>query len=388
VAGLTWQQDAAIWKVTTDDGAEAHAQIVISAIGMFNDIHWPDVPGLEDFAGNRWHSARWNEGHDLSGERVAVIGMAASAIQLVPEIAPLVERLYLFQRTANWVVPKPNAPYTAEEIGHFRRHPEAVQRSRDEIYAVWNTLATFGDKQFLADMEKAGLERIAEVRDPETRRKLTPGYPFGCKRPLFSDLYYPVFNRDNVELITEPIDRITTDSIAIADGRAIEVDTIICSTGFETTRFLASIDVTGRDGLSLDAAWSDGAQAYLGMSTAGFPNLFMLYGPNTNQGSLLYMLERQCEYVVRQLKRMEDENLAWMDLRPTVMKTFNDQLQEDIDKVDVWKAGCGNDFYYRAPSGRFVTQWPHSMDDYTALTQRDAADVYEVGPARRHASRR
>ncbi len=381
VARLDWQHDGGRWHITTDDGGVFDAQIVISAIGMFNEIHWPDIPGLEDFKGNCWHSARWNKRHNLSGERVGVIGIAASAIQLAPEIAPLVEQLHLFQRTANWVVPKPNAPYTAEQIDYYRRHPEAVQQSREEIYAVWNTLATFGDEQFLADMEKSGLERIAEVADPETRRKLTPDYPFGCKRPLFSDCYYPMFNRDNVELVTEAIERITADSIITSDGRMRPVDTLICATGFETTRYLTALDVTGRDGVTLTGAWSDGAQAYLGMSTAGFPNLFMLYGPNTNQGSLLFMLERQCEYIIRQLKRMGDEKLAWMDIRPEVMSAFNDQLQADIDKVDVWKADCGNDFYYRSATGRFVTQWPHSMDEFTARTSKANVEAYEVKAA-------
>ena len=383
VARLKWQHDAGRWHVATDDGRVFDAQIVISAIGMFNEIHWPDIPGIHDFTGNCWHSARWNNSHDLSGERVGVIGIAASGIQLAPEISPLVEQLYLFQRTANWVVPKPNAPYTDEQLDYYRQHPEAVQQSREEIYAVWNTLATFGDKQFLADMEQSGLERIAEVEDPATRRKLTPDYPFGCKRPLFSDLYYPMFNRDNVELVTETIERITANSIITIDGQRRELDTIICSTGFETTSYLTTLQVTGRDGVALTDAWSDGAQAYLGMSTAGFPNLFMLYGPNTNQGSLLFMLERQSEYVMRQLRRMDDEKLAWMDVRPEVMRAFNDQLQADIDKVDVWKADCGNDFYYRSASGRFVTQWPHSMDEFTARTSKANVEAYEVKAAGR-----
>ncbi len=378
VARLNWQHEAGRWHVTTDDGRVLDAQIVISAIGMFNNIHWPDIPGIKDFKGNYWHSARWNKAHDLSGERVGVIGIAASAIQLTPEIAPRVHQLYLFQRTANWVVPKSNTPYTAEQIDYYNRHPQAVEQSREEIYAVWNTLATFGDKQFLADIEKDGLERIAQVNDPAIRRKLTPNHPFGCKRPLFSDLYYPMFNRDNVELITETIERITANSIITADGRTRDLDTIIYSTGFETTTYLTALDVTGREGLALTEAWSDGAQAYLGMSTAGFPNLFMLYGPNTNQGSLLFMFERQCEYIIRQLTRFDDEKLAWMDIRPEVMRIFNDQLQADIDKIDVWKADCGNDFYYRSASGRFVTGWPHSMDEFTAQTSKANVEAYEV----------
>ena len=376
---LKWQEDTNRWLVTTANGTVLNAHILVSAVGMFNNIHWPNVAGIEDFNGSSWHSARWDKSHDLKGERVGVIGLAASAIQFTPEIAPIVDQLHLFQRTANWVVPKSNAPYTQQELDHYCRHPEAVQQSREEIYAVWNTLATFSDKAFLADMEKSGLERIAEVTDATTRANLTPEHPFGCKRPLFSDLYYPIFNRKNVELVTQSIETITANGILTADGQTRELDTIIYATGFETTAYLTTVEVTGRDGLKLTDAWHDGAQAYLGLSTAGFPNLFMLYGPNTNQGSLLYMLELQSEYVIRQLKRLDDENLAWMDIRPDVMLAFNDQLQADVDKIDVWKFDCGNSFYNRAPSGRFVTTWPDSMDAYTARINAPSQELYAVG---------
>ena len=381
VKSVHWDGEQARWLVGTESGDECESHVVVSALGMFNNLVYPSIPGIEDFQGTSFHSARWNHSHDLRGKRVGVIGIAASAIQFVPEIAPQVEQLYLYQRTANWVVPKNNTPYTPEQLEHFRQNPSAIQKNRDEIYQVWNTLCTFNDKKVLAEIEQSGLERLAVVRDPEVRRKLTPDHPFGCKRPLFSDVYYPVFNRANVELITDDIERITPHSIVTADGQTRDVDTIIYSTGFETTTYLTALDVTGRDGQNLKDAWSDGAQAYLGMTTAGFPNLFMLYGPNTNQGSILFMLERQCDYIMRQLRRMDDENLAWMDIRPDVMQAFNDQLQQDISLVDVWQADCGNDFYYRSSSGRFVTNWPHSMDEFTARTTQADPEAYEVKAA-------
>ena len=381
VAALNWQDDAAHWRITLGDGTVMTAQIVVSAIGMFNNIVWPDIPGIEDFRGHSWHSARWNHDHDITGERVGVIGIAASAIQFAPEIAPVVGQLKLFQRTANWVVPKPNTPYTEAQLAHFRAHPEAVEESRQSIYDVWNTLATFGDKKVLKEIEEAGLARIAEVKDPETRRKLTPDHPFGCKRPLFSDLYYPIFNRDNVTLVTDDIERITPDGVRTQDGVLHELDTIIYSTGFYTTSYLTALDVTGRGGVHIREAWEDGAQAYLGMNTSGFPNLFMLYGPNTNQGCILFMLERQVDYVMRQIERMDAEQLDWIDIRQDVMDTFNEKLQQDIQNVEVWQAECGNEFYYRSKSGRLVTQWPHSMDEFTAQTSRPNPDDFEVGRA-------
>jgi cation diffusion facilitator CzcD-associated flavoprotein CzcO len=274
-------------------------------------------------------------------------------------------------------VPKGNDPYTAEQLAAFKADPDSVLRSREEIYKTWNTLCTFNDREVLAGIERAGMERLAEVKDPETRRKLTPHHPFGCRRPLFSDVYFPVFNRDNVDLITEDIEAITETGIRTVDGQTREVDVIVYSTGFKTTKYLAALKVNGRNGQSLDEAWSDGAQAYLGITTSGFPNLFMLYGPNTNQGCILYMIEQQVGYIVRQVERANAERLAWIDVKADVMAAFNVRIQEEIRGVEVWQAECGNDYYYKSASGRFVTQWPNSMDAFRhATTQSDSA-AYE-----------
>lgn len=381
VSRSTWHDASNYWELETDQGDCYEASVVVSAIGMFNNIVWPQIDGIDSFPGDYFHSARWDHNVDLSGKRVGVVGIAASAIQFVPRIAEQVRELNLYQRTANWVVPKANTPYTEDELAQFRAEPQKVHNSREEIYNTWNTLCTFKQKDVLAEIERQGLERIAEVNDPQTREKLTPHHPFGCKRPLFSDVYYPVFNRDNVNLITTDIDRISDQGVVTSDGECREVDVLIYSTGFETTTYLNSIEVTGRNNLSLRQAWDDGAQAYLGMTTSGFPNLFMLYGPNTNQGCILFMLERQVDYIVRQLQRMEQEDLAWLDIRPDVMAEFNDMVQTEIKAVDVWQASCGNDFYYRAGhSGRLVTQWPLSMDDFTEQTTREEPDTFEVQP--------
>ncbi|MEM7542236.1 MAG: NAD(P)/FAD-dependent oxidoreductase, partial [Pseudomonadota bacterium] len=379
VAAANWNEASGRWLVETTEGDVISAQILISALGMFNNIVMPEIAGMGDFEGTTFHSARWNHDHDLSGERVGVIGIAASAIQFVPQVAPLVGELFLYQRTANWVVPKGNTPYTQAQLDEFLKNPQLVTDNREEIYRTWNQLCTFQDKALMAEIEKSGLERIAEVQDPKTRERLTPNHPFGCRRPLFSDIYYPVFNRDNVELLDGNIERVTKNSIINRDGEERQVDTIIYSTGFETTTYLSAIDVRGREGQRLADAWQDGAQAYYGVVTAGFPNLFMLYGPNTNQGSILYMIEREVEYVMRQIERMDEENLAWIDVRPEVMSSFNERLQENVKCIDVWQAACGGDFYYRSKSGRFVTNWPATMDDYTEQTRKAArADDYEV----------
>jgi cation diffusion facilitator CzcD-associated flavoprotein CzcO len=378
VASLQWDEARSLWRVETGQGETLEAEVVVSALGMFNNLVWPKIPGIADFKGTYFHSARWNHDHDMSGERVGVIGVAASAIQFAPELAPKVKQLTLFQRTANWVVPKANQPYSAEQLEFYRQHPEEVRKSRDETYRVWNSLCTFQDKAVMADIERAGLERLAEVQDADTRAKLTPDHPFGCRRPLFSDVYYPIFNRDNVKLMTEGIERVTAKGVLTSDGVEHEFDTIVYSTGFETTTYLNALEVTGRRGARLRDAWSDGAQAYLGITTSGFPNLFMLYGPNTNQGCILFMIEQQVQYILRQLARLQQEKLAWLDVRAEVMAGYNEELQKEVARVDVWQAACGGEFYYRSNSGRFVTNFPGTMDDFVAATQAPDAQAYEV----------
>lgn len=378
VEAMVWDDAGGVWRVTTASGDEHEFDAVVAGLGMFNELNYPDIEGLGDFAGTMFHSARWNWDHDLAGESVGVIGSAASAVQFVPEIAKSVGQLYLFQRAANWVLPKVDTPYTEEELEHFRTHPEAVLALRQEIFDQIDPRITFQDPAALAIQTKLGLEAIEVVEDPEVRRKLTPTVPYGCQRPLLSNYYYPTFNRPNVELVTEGIERITAEGIVTVDGREREVETIVLATGFKTTQYLSAIDVTGRDGRRLADAWADGAHAYLGITTAGFPNLFMLYGPNTNNGSILYMIEAQVEYAVRHLEWMDREGLAWIDVKPEVEVAYNEQLDRDMEKVTVWDAAnCHN--YYRAPSGRIVTQWPHSMSEYRRRTEVDDFDAFVVG---------
>ncbi len=378
VASITWNDSNEVWTTVTKSGESICSRIVVSALGMFNNIVWPKIKGRELFSGEHFHSARWNHDIDLHGKKVGVIGIAASAIQFVPEIVDRVSELHLFQRTANWVVPKNNTPYTEQELLAFREEPSLVETSRDETYRLWNTLATFTEKEILSKIEKSGLARIAEVADPKTREALTPQHPFGCKRPLFSDVYYPVFNKDHVHLNTDDIDSIASNGVITSDGLLTEVDVLIYSTGFETTTYLSAIDVKGKNGLDIHDAWSDGPQAYLGISTHGFPNLFMLYGPNTNQGCILVMIEEQVKYIIRRLKTMRSEGILASDIKKDVMRKFNDKLQDDIKGIDVWQHACGNDFYYRAgPSGRFVTQWPKSMDDFAKETDKLEDNFYE-----------
>ena len=372
-----WDDAHAAWTLTLGTGETVEADVVVSALGMFNDLAWPDIAGLDSFTGTSFHSARWNWDHDLGGETVAVIGSAASAVQFVPEIVKTAGQVHLFQRSANWVLPKPDEPYTEDQLEAFRRDPTPLLAFRAEIEANMNQGMTFADPQQNALREMAGLAAIEAVEDPEVRARLRPTHPFGCKRPLFANSYYPAFNRPNLELVTEGIERITEDSVVTVDGVTRRVDTLILATGFAATKYLSAIDVIGRDGVRIDDAWHDGAQAYLGITTAGFPNLFMCYGPNTNNGSILTMIESQVEHILLHVRRLAAGEVAWVDVKPEVQARYNDDVQAAIAGVNVWQADCHG--YYRTESGRIVTQWPYSMIEYDDRTRVLDDDVYEVG---------
>jgi cation diffusion facilitator CzcD-associated flavoprotein CzcO len=374
VHGASWQDETSRWRVVTS-GGDLDAAVLVGAVGMFGDLNWPDVPGLDSFQGTLFHSARWNHDHDLTGERVAVIGTAASAVQFLPVIAPQTGALHVFQRQAQWVLPKVDPPFSDEDIARFRSDPAAAAALRQEIFDRIESVITFANPDVIRAAEQVGLEHMNVVEDPEVRLKLTPSTRWGCHRPLTSGTYYQTFNLPHVELVTDPIEKVTSDAIVTADGVEREVDTIIAATGFATTRYLSVVDVVGRGGVSLNEAWAGGAEAYLGITTARFPNLFMLYGPNTNNGSILHMIECQVGYIVAHLGRMRDDGATVIDVKPEVQARYNEHLQRDLDQVEVWqRSACHG--YYRSTTGRIVTQWPHTMTTYRELTERPDFEAY------------
>jgi cation diffusion facilitator CzcD-associated flavoprotein CzcO len=374
VRSARWSEAASSWTLQLASGRTVTADVVVSAIGLFNEIARPDIPGLDSFAGTCFHSARWNEDHDLSGETVGVIGSAASAVQLVPEIVKHAGQVHLFQRTANWVIPKEDTPYTEKQLERFRTDPAFAPAVRQKIFESLGGPGLF--ERVRLDMEAACRAGMAVVADPAVRARLLPDHPWGCKRPLISNEYYAAFNRPNLELVTDAIERVTPTGVVTRDGRERRLDTLILANGFATTKFLSAIDVTGRGGLAIADAWRDGAQAYKGVTTAGFPNVFMLYGPNTNSDSILMMIEYQADHVLRQIQRIVREDLAWIDVKPAAMAAYNERLQQEIAGIELWQAGCTD--YYRAPSGRVVTQWPHSMPDMERALASLDEDAYEA----------
>jgi cation diffusion facilitator CzcD-associated flavoprotein CzcO len=378
VRRASWDEEAARWSLALESGEMLDADVIVSAVGMFGEVSYPEIEGLDAFAGTSFHAAQWNSDHDLSGETVGVIGSAASAVQFVPQIVKQAAQVHLFQRSANWVLPKADTPYTDEQREHLRSDPDAPQAARNEIFTMLDAGGAGAFAAIREGMEEACLGNIEQVEDPGLRAKLVPTHPWGCKRPLLSNDYYPTFNRPNLELVTDGIERITAGSVVTLDGTDRPVDTLIFATGFETTKFLSVVDVVGRGGISIEQAWSDGAQAYKGVMTTGFPNLFMLYGPNTNSDSLITMIEFEVDYAVRQIQRLVDEDLAWIDVGQEPMAKYNEGLQADIAKIEPWQAGCTD--YYRAPSGRIVTQWPRRMSELKHVLDTPDPDDYETAP--------
>jgi cation diffusion facilitator CzcD-associated flavoprotein CzcO len=372
VEGASFDERAGVWRLRTAAGESIEADVVVSGLGQLNRPHVPDLPGLASFEGTTFHSARWDHAHDLAGEDVAVIGNAASAIQFIPRIAPKAARLYVFQRTPNWTIARRDRAYSEREKRMFASVPGLERLYRWFIYLMLELrFFAFHEGSWLGRrMERSAREWLrSQVRDPALREALTPDYPVGCKRILISDDYYASLERPNVEVVTSPIERVTPRGIATRDGRERPVDTLVFATGFETTSFLAPLGIEGLGGRKLQEVWRDGAEAYLGIAAAGFPNLFMLYGPNTNLGhnSILFMIECQVSYVVRCLRELARRDLAWLDVRADVQERYNRELQERLRKT-AWAAGCTS--WYKTEAGKITNNWSGFTLDYWRRTLR------------------
>lgn len=363
IESAAFDQATGKWNITTKSGETHSAHILVSGTGQLNRPAYPDIPGRDDFKGTVFHSARWNHDYDLTDKRVAVIGSGASAIQFVPEIVPKVQHLALFQRTPNWVVPKKDNKYSETAKSLFRQFPFLARLHRAMIYLTLerNWLAFRRPGSFFNNaFRKAAMGEIETyIKDPAMRARLTPDYAPGCKRVLISNDWYPAIARPNVEVITDGIKGITADGVETTDGTKHDVDAIIYATGFESTTFLAPIHVTGLNGVDLNQAWAGGAEAHRGIAVAGFPNFFMLYGPNTNLGhnSIIFMIEAQVRYILKLIEGLSNARISYLDVRPEIMKAFNKELQEDISKT-VWASGCNS--WYRTDDGKITNNWSGS----------------------------
>jgi cation diffusion facilitator CzcD-associated flavoprotein CzcO len=371
IASAEYDEDAALWRLRTAAGETIEAAVLVSGVGQLNRPSLPEVPGLERFRGPRFHSARWDHGVDLAGKRVGVIGNAASAIQFVPEIAPRVGELVVFQRSANWMMPRNDRAIGERERRLFARHPWLARLARWWIWALFELQwPVFLRNRFLAQRyEKLSLDAMREqVRDPALQQALVPDYPVGGKRILISDDYYAALGRPNVELVTDPIERVGEDGVHTRGGRGIPLDVLILATGFETTQFLAPMELTGRSGLRLRDEWKGGARAYLGMTLAGFPNFFMMYGPNTNLGhnSIIFMIECQTRYILACIRALRERGLASLELRREVLEAFDAKTQRELART-VWNDT--NRSWYKDAAGRITNNWSGSTIRYWWTTR-------------------
>jgi len=380
VTRAAYQASEQRWHVETDDGARYRARVLVAATGGLSRPALPDIPGLDRFGGQIFHSARWDHDYPLAGKRVAVIGTGASAIQFVPAIAPAVGHLYLFQRTPPWILPRPDRRISRFERWLFRRWP-VTQRifrsllywrleSRAVVFTVWPRLGAA-----IESMARRHIRR--SIPDPVLCKQVTPDYPAGCKRVLLSDDYYPALNRANVDLLTDPIREITATGLVTADGRETSVDAIILGTGFQATAPLPPGVIVGRGGLDITERWSGGIEAFKGISVSGFPNLFILNGPNTGLGhnSVIFMLEAQVRYVLDGLEAMERTGAGVLEVRSEVEARFNQHLQRRLART-VWASGCRS--WYLDASGRNVTLWPGFTVEYWWRTRRFRLRDYQA----------
>jgi cation diffusion facilitator CzcD-associated flavoprotein CzcO len=378
VTGASFDERSGQWRVRTSKGDDVTANVLVSGVGQLNRPHVPDLPGLADFEGVSFHSARWNHAHDLTGKKVAVIGNGASAIQFIPPVAKKAAKLTIFQRSANWVVPRGDYAYSDRAKKFFRAFP-ALQRLY-RWYFYWqlekNFLAFGGDGAIARTFEKGARAWLEQsIPDPKLRAALTPDYRVGCKRILIDDDFYPALARPNVEVETSQIARITRDAIETKDGKTHPVDTIILATGFSATAFLAPMQIEGVGGRKLEEVWAPGAEAHLGLTVSGFPNFFMMYGPNTNLGhnSIIFMIEAQVRYTVQCIQALAQRKLRYLDVKPDVQASYNRELQQKLSHT-AWAAGCKS--WYKTAAGKVTNNWSSFTVAYWWKTRRPNFDEF------------
>ncbi|MCG9911736.1 MAG: NAD(P)/FAD-dependent oxidoreductase [Flavobacteriales bacterium] len=379
MTGARYDDHNSLWHIQKDNGDTLTCRFLIMGNGALHIPHIPALKGLETFQGPVFHSAEWNHEAELKNKRIAVIGTGASAIQFVPEIAPQARNLFLFQRTAPWIMPKPDGEISAFRKKLFRVFPFLQKLYRSFIY--W-----FNESQVIAFVINRNLmkfpERIAlsylkkKVKDPVLRQKLTPNFTFGCKRVLLTNNYYDALTLPQSEVITEAIHEITPDSVITENG-TYPADVLIFGTGFHVSDSFRAFQITGKNGLSLNALWDKGPEAYLGTCVAGFPNLFFMTGPNTGLGhsSMVYMIESQAAFIMDYLKNAQKMQVSGFEVKVEAQQHFNREVDKKMEAT-VWKSGCNS--WYLAASGRNVTLWPGFTFSFRRKTRKMNLNDFEV----------
>lgn len=377
-----WDETENIWHATAGEGLRIRARVIVSGIGGLHVPQYPKLEGIERFARPKFHSSTWDHSIDLDGKNVAVVGTGASAIQFVPQIAPRAGKLHLFQRTPPWIVPRMDFPIEEKWRQRFRRFPLVMRAFRQYIFwrQEFRVLGFLGN-QFVrgkaTEIAKRHMQR--KITDTKLRAALTPNYELGCKRVLVSDDYYPTLTRPNVELVTEAIAEVRERSIITSDGVERPIDVLIFGTGFRATEPLIGIRLVGRGGVEIHDAWRERMSAYLGITVSGFPNLFLLLGPNTGLGhnSVVLMIEAQVRYVMSCLTLMKRRKRQVLEVRPETQKQFVADIYRRLEGT-VWQSGGCHSWYQDQRTGENTTLWPGSVVAYTRRTRAVSAADYEL----------
>lgn len=384
VEGASFDEASGRWTVRAEGGRVYRARFLVAGCGGLSQPSLPPIEGLSDFGGPIFHSARWRHDVSLEGKRVAVVGTGASAIQIVPALASKVEQLVVFQRTAPWVLPKLDGPIGARARALFGALPLSQRLVRLAHYLRNELSATgfVGHTRLLRLVERMARRHLAKsVPDRALRAKLTPDYRIGCKRILISDDYYPALQRPNVEFVTSPVARVRAGSVEAADGRAYPVDAVVLATGFQAAEAAPPFEVRGRGGVDLACEWQGGPEAFLGTTMAGFPNLFLIVGPNTGLGhsSMVLMIESQAAYILSAIEAARARGLRFADVRRGAQERYNRALQRRLANT-VWASGCAS--WYRTASGKNTVIWPGYTWEFRLRTRRfDPRDYELVSPA-------
>ncbi len=369
------------WNVETENGEKFTSKIIVSCSGGLSQPSFPDIKGLETFKGKMFHTAQWENDFDLSNKTVAVIGTGASAIQIVPAIVSNVKRLNLYQRTPPWILPKPDGEISSVRKWLYTNFPAVQRLHRNRLYWQHEIMA-------LAFIKKPGLLKLfsnlslrflkQNIADETLRAKLTPNYVMGCKRVLISNDYFPALAQKNVEVITEKINCINETGVLTNDGKQLPADVIILATGFKAAEEVSRFAVKGRNGIDLNDAWRDGAEAYLGTSVAGFPNMFLVVGPNTGLGhsSMILMIEAQVNFILEAVKELKQSGAKFVDIKQETQQQFNKDIQEKL-ATTVWQSG-GCTSWYQTKSGKNVTLWPGFTFDFMKRTATFEKEKYEM----------
>jgi len=376
------------WTVALATGNVLRSRILVCAMGPLNKPNFGDIPGRPTFTGPSFHSSQWDHSVDLAGKNVAVIGTGASAIQFVPQVAPRTGKLTIFSRTPPWIIPRRDAPVGARRKIARAWFPFYARLERLAIYWMLEIRALgFAFKPELLERQESAMRRFIErsVPDPLLRAKVTPAYRAGCKRILISDDYYPTLARANVELVNAAVAEVRADSVVTSDGREVPADVIIYGTGFKATQGFAPVRIHGRNGIEIGDVWRDGMHAYLGTSVSGFPNFFLVIGPNTGLGhnSMIVMMEAQYRYIVGAIEHARNTIAPALDVKPGVMQAFNAGLQRRM-RGTVWATGCSS--WYQDARGKNVSLWPGFTFVFRMLTSRFDAGMYAAVGAAEHDS--